>query len=75
MYSLMKGFNVEVHINGNLIRNNYAVSEDDPDYKKDYSVPDVILDVFNEFTLFKGLNKLNYAKIYYKSEDGTYKLF
>ncbi|MDZ4994551.1 hypothetical protein GNF80_16535 [Clostridium perfringens] len=75
MYSIMNGLNVEVHNNGKLIRDNYAVDEDDPDYEKDYDIPDVVLDVFDEFTLFKGLNELNYAKIYYKSDDGTYKLF
>ena len=75
MYSIMNGLNVEVHNNGKLIRDNYAVSEDDTDYEKDYDIPDVVLDVFDEFTLFKGLNELKYAKIYYKSDDGTYKLF
>lgn len=75
MYSIMKGLNVEVYNNGKKVRDNYAVSEDDPDYEKDYEVPDVILDVFDEFTLFKGLNELNYAKIYYKSDDRKYKLF
>ena len=75
MYSIVNGLNVEVQNNGKLIRDNYAVDEDDPDYEKDYDIPDVVLDVFDEFTLFKGLNKLNYAKIYYKSDDGTYKLF
>lgn len=75
MYSIMNGLNVEVQNNGKLIRDNYAVDEDDPDYEKDYDIPDVVLDVFDEFTLFKGLNELKYAKIYYKSDDGTYKLF
>ncbi|EDT72323.1 conserved hypothetical protein [Clostridium perfringens D str. JGS1721] len=75
MYSIMNGLNVEVQNNGKLIRDNYAVDEDDPDYEKDYDIPDVVLDVLDEFTLFKGLNELNYAKIYYKSDDGTYKLF
>lgn len=75
MYSIMKGLNVEVYNNGKKVRDNYAVSEDDPDYEKDYEVPDVILDVFDEFTLFKGLNELNYAKIYYKSDDRKYNLF
>lgn len=75
MYSIMNGLNVEVHINRKLIRYNYAVDEDDQDYEKDYDIPDVVMDVFDEFTLFKWLNELNYAKIYYKSDDGTYKLF
>ncbi|EGT0000688.1 hypothetical protein I9Y31_003006 [Clostridium perfringens] len=75
MYSIMNGLNVEVQNNGKLIRDNYAVDEDDPDYEKDYDIPDVILDVFDEFTLFKGLNELKYAKIYYKDTDGKYKLF
>ncbi|WP_283685033.1 hypothetical protein [Clostridium perfringens] len=75
MYSIMNGLNVEVQNNGKLIRDNYAVDEDDPDYEKDYDIPDVVLDVFDEFTLFKGLNELKYAQIYYKSDDGTYKLF
>ncbi|MBO3399093.1 hypothetical protein JJB71_16390 [Clostridium perfringens] len=75
MYSIMNGLNVEVQNNGKLIRDNYAVDEDDPDYEKDYDIPDVVLDVFDEFTLFKGLNELNYAKIYYKDDEGKYKLF
>ena len=75
MYSIMNGLNVEVQNNGKLIRDNYAVSEDDSDYEKDYDNPDVVLDVFDEFTLFKGLNELNYAKIYYKDNDGKYRLF
>ena len=75
MYSIMNGLNVEVQNNGKLIRDNYAVDEDDPDYEKDYDIPDVVLDVFDEFTLFKGLNELKYAQVYYKSDDGTYILF
>ncbi|BDU83874.1 hypothetical protein [Clostridium perfringens] len=75
MYSIMNGLNVEVQNNGKLIRDNYAIDEDDPDYEKDYDIPDVVLDVFDEFTLFKGLNELNYAKIYYKDDEGKYKLF
>ncbi|WP_283698596.1 hypothetical protein [Clostridium perfringens] len=70
MYSLINELNVEVYNNGLKIRDNYAVSKDGPDYKKDYEVPDVILDVFDEFTLFKVLNELNYAKVYYKSDYG-----
>ncbi|MGU8435655.1 hypothetical protein ACV3RS_17205, partial [Clostridium perfringens] len=69
------GINIEVYNNGKKVRDNYAVSEDDSEYEKDYEIPDVIMDVFYEFTLFKGLNELNYAKIYYKSDDGEYKLF
>ncbi|MCJ8343742.1 MAG: hypothetical protein MJH09_13000 [Cetobacterium sp.] len=75
MYSIMNGLNVEVQNKGKLIRDNYAVDEDDPDYEKDYYIQDVILDGFDEFTLFKGLNELNYAKIYYKDDEGKYKLF
>ena len=75
MYSIINEINVEVYNNGKKVRDNYAVSEDEPEYEKEYEIPDVILDVFDEFTLFKGLNELNYAKIYYKSDDGEYKLF
>lgn len=75
MYGIMNGINVEVYNNGKKVIDNYAVSEDDPDYEKDYEIPDVILDVFDEFTLFKGLNELKYAKIYYRSDNGEYKLF
>lgn len=75
MYSIMNGLNVEVQNNGKLIRDNYAVDEDNPNYEKDYDIPAVVLNVFDEFTLFKGLNKLEYAQIYYKSDDGIYKLF
>ncbi|MGM8299412.1 hypothetical protein [Clostridium perfringens] len=75
IYSIMNGLNVEVYNNGKLVRNNYAASEDDTDYEKSYEIPDIILDVFDEVTLFKGLNELNYAKIYHKSVDGKYTLF
>ena len=75
MYSIMNGINVEVYNNWKKVRDKYAVSKDDPDYEKDYEIPDVILDVFDEFTLFNCLNELKYAKIYYKSDDGDYKLF
>ena len=75
MYSIMHNLNVEVYNNGKIVKDNYAVDENDPDYIKYYEKPDVILDVSDEFTLFKGLNELNYAKIYYRDEDGKYKLF
>ena len=75
MYSLMMNKNVEIQNNGQEIRENYAADEDDPDYEKDYEYPDVILDVKDEFTLFKGINELGYAKIYYRDKNGKYKLF
>lgn len=75
MYSIMQDKNVEIQNNGQEIRENYAADEDDPDYEKDYEYPDVIIDVKDEFTFFKGINELNYAKIYYKDENGYYKLF
>lgn len=67
--------NVEIQNNGQEVRENYATAEDDPDYEKDYEIPDVILDVRDEFTLFKGINELEYAKVYYKDESGQYELF
>nr|BAK40930.1 hypothetical protein [Clostridium perfringens] len=48
MYSIMNGLNVEVYNNGKKVRDNFAVSEDNPDYEKDYEIPDVILDVFSK---------------------------
>ncbi len=62
MYSIMNGINVEVYNNGKKVRDNYAVSEDDPDYEKDYEIPDVILDVFDEFTLLRALMNLSMLK-------------
>ncbi|WWU66705.1 hypothetical protein QJR26_17885 (plasmid) [Clostridium baratii] len=75
MYSIMLNKNVDIQNNGNEIKENYAAEDDDPDYEKDYDEPDVILDVQNEFTLFKGINELEYAKVYYKDKNGQYKLF
>lgn len=51
MYSIMNGLNVKVYNNGKKVRDNYAVSKDDPYYEKDYKILDLILDVFDEFTL------------------------
>lgn len=75
MYSIMIGENVEIENNGKEIKENYAADEKDPDYEKDYDSPDVILDVKDEFTLFKGLNEVDYAKVYYRDENRKYKLF
>lgn len=75
MYSIMLNKNVDIQNNGNEIKENYAVEADDPDYEKDYDEADVILDVKDEFTLFKGINELEYAKVYYRDKNGQYKLF
>ncbi|WP_338631820.1 hypothetical protein [Clostridium baratii] len=75
MYSIMINKNVDIQNNGKEIKENYAAEEDDPDYEKDYDEPDVILDVQDEFTLFKGINELEYAKVYYRDKNGKYKLF
>ena len=75
MYSIMLNKNVDIQNNGNEIKENYAAEEDDPDYEKDYDEPDVILDVQDELTLFKGINELEYAKVYYRDKNGQYKLF
>lgn len=75
MYSIMLNKNVDIQNNGKEIKENYAAEEDDPDYEKDYDVPDVILDVKDEFTLFTGINELEYAKVYYRDKNGQYKLF
>lgn len=75
MYSIMLNKNVDIQNNGKEIKENYAAEDDDPDYEKDYNEPDVILDVKDEFTLFKGINELEYAKVYYRDKNGKYKLF
>ena len=36
---------------------------------------DIIIDVKDELTMFSGINKTNYAKIYKRLEDGKYELF
>ncbi|WWU66787.1 hypothetical protein QJR26_18655 (plasmid) [Clostridium baratii] len=75
MYSIMINKNVDIQNNGKEIKENYAAEDGDPDYEKDYDEPDVILDVKDEFTLFKGINELEYAKVYYRDKNGKYKLF
>ena len=54
MYIIINWIKVEVYNNGKKVSDNYAVSEDDPEYE----IPDVIMDVFDEFNLFNGLNEL-----------------
>lgn len=75
MYSLMNGLNVEVYNGNERIKSNYAADEKDPDYEEDYERPDVIIDVKDEFTMFEGINRTGYAKIYKKVKDGKYELF
>lgn len=40
-----------------------------------YYKPDMKIYVDNEFTLFKSMNKLGYASIYYRENSGEYRLF
>ncbi|CAM2079511.1 MAG: hypothetical protein NSGCLCUN01_03731 [uncultured Clostridium sp.] len=74
MYSIMYNLNVEVWNGNERVRENYAVDKDDPDYEDDYEEADVIINVENEITMFSGINKIGYAKIYERDEDGKYKL-
>ena len=71
MYALMAGLNVEVYNGSERVRNNYAADEKDPDYE----TPDIVIDIKDEFTMFEGINKVGYASIYKKVEDGKYELF
>ena len=74
MYAIMYGLNVEVWNANERVRENYAADKDDPDYKKDYEEADVIINVANEITMFSGINKIGYAKIYERDGFGEYKL-
>ena len=75
MFALMFDLNVEVYNGPEKVRSNYAVDKDDPDYEEDYEEPDIIIDVKDELTMFSGINKVGYAKIYKRLEDGNYELF
>jgi hypothetical protein len=75
MFALMFDVNVEVYNGPEKVRANYAVDKDDPDYEEDYEEPDIIIDVKDELTMFSGINKVGYAKIYKRLEDGNYELF
>lgn len=75
MFALMLDLNVEVYNGPEKVRSNYAVDKDDPDYEEDYEEPDIIIDVKDELTMFSGINKVGYAKIYKRLEDGNYELF
>ena len=75
MFALMLDLNVEVYNGPEKVRSNYAVDKDDPDYEEDYEEPDIIIDVKDKLTMFSGINKTNYAKIYKRLEDGNYELF
>lgn len=75
MYTLIKGLNVEVYNGNERVKANYAADKDDSDYEEDYEEADIIIDIENEITMFSGINKTRYAKIYYRNENGVYKLF
>lgn len=75
MYALMYGLNVEVYDGEERVKANYAADEKDPDYEEDYDVVDIKIDVKDEFTMFKGINEVGYAKIYHRNNDGSYELF
>lgn len=75
MYALMYDLNVEVYDGEERVKANYAADENDPDYEEDYDVVDIKIDVKDEFTMFKGINEVRYAKIYHRNNDGSYELF
>lgn len=75
MYALMFGLNVEVYNGNERVKPNYAADKDDPDYEEEYEEADVIINVKNEITMFSGINKIGYAKIYYRNDKGVYELF
>lgn len=75
MYAIMYGLNVEVYNGDERIKSNYAADKDDPDYEEDYEKADVIIDIKDEFSMFSGINKVGYAKIYKRNDDGLYELF
>ena len=75
MYAIMNGLNVEVYNGEERVKSNYAAEENDPDYEEDYEEADVIIDIKDEFTMFKGINKVGYAKIYKRTDEGKYNLF
>lgn len=75
MWSIMHDINVDVVNGAEEVKENYAAAEDDLDYEKEYKKADVIIDVYDELTMFKGMNEVGYAKIYFRDKDNTYKLF
>ena len=75
MYALMFGLNVEVYNGDERVKANYASDKENPDYEEDYEEADVIINVKNEITMFSGINKIGYAKIYYRNDNGLYELF
>lgn len=75
MYAIMFGLNIEVYNGTERVKANYAGDKDDPDYEEDYEEADVIIDVKNEITMFSGINKTGYAKIYYRNDNGVYESF
>lgn len=75
MYGIMYGLNVEVYNGDERVKSNYAADENDEDYEEDYEEADVIIDIKDEFTMFSGINKVGYAKIYKRNDDGEYELF
>lgn len=74
MYALMLGLNVEVYNGNERVKANYAADADDYDYEEDYEEADVIIDVKSEITMFSGINKIGYAKIYERNSECIYNL-
>lgn len=75
MYAIMFELNVEVYNGDERVKSNYAIAKDDIDYEEDYEEPDVVINIENEITMFSGINKIGYAKIYYRNDNGVYELF
>lgn len=75
MYGIMFGLNVEVYNGTERVKANYAADKDDPHHEEDYEEADVIIDIKNEITMFSGINQIEYAKIYYRNDSGSYELF
>lgn len=69
MLSLINDINVDIMNGDKKIKENYAAAAEDPDYEKDYDEADIIIDVNSELTMFSGINKVGYAKLYIKNID------
>lgn len=74
LYSIMLNLKVEIHNSNEKLEENYKVDKDNSGNEVYYEEPDIILNVEDEISMFKGINSTSFASVYKKNNCGEYEL-
>lgn len=74
LYSIMLNLKVEIHNGSEKLEENYKVDKDNSGNEVYYEEPDIILNVEDEISMFKGINSTSFASVYKKNDCGEYEL-